>query len=140
MRKYARVGILAASSLVTAVALTAPASAATPSAAGSSASAVARGTSGPTCTELSNGSLCVAIKDHSVVHLTYSKFRGGKVTVKFGFRKGNWTKWSEGFNMGVGAKVYQFKNQDLGCSPIVGILSAADGGTFETPPLTPPGC
>ncbi len=144
MLKRARAGVIFASSLAAAIGLASPASAATPSTEDSSVQAAAAGirNAGPSCTSLSNGTFCVGLIDNGrTVNLVYGKTGGGKVTVKFGYKKGNTSHFSEGFTVSAGqTKTYAFKNQSLGCSNVVGILSVADQGRFETPPLHNTNC
>ncbi|MFD9127079.1 hypothetical protein [Kitasatospora sp. NPDC059571] len=134
MRNHTRAGIIVAASLLAAAGLAAPASA--------TESAAAARNAGPSCTSLSNGSFCVGIIDGGrTVNLVYGKTGGSPVTVKFGYRKGNTTHLSNAFTIKKGdTKTYQFKNQDLGCSTIYGVLAAEGQGDFETPGLHNTGC
>ncbi|MFH8344020.1 hypothetical protein [Streptomyces sp. NPDC018045] len=129
MRNHTRVGVVLATSLLAAAGLAAPASAAPRNA-------------GPSCTQLSNGTLCVGIIDGGhTVNLVYGKTGGSPVTVKFGYRKGHTKHISNAYTVKKGdTKTYKFKKQNLGCSTIYGLLSVAGQGNFETPGLHNTGC
>ncbi|PBC70229.1 hypothetical protein BX265_7625 [Streptomyces sp. TLI_235] len=134
MRNHTRAGVVLATTLLAAAGMAAPASA--------DESAVGARAAGPSCTSLSNGSFCVAITDGGhTVRLVYGKTGGSAVTVKFGFRKGNTTHLSNAHTVKKGdTKVYEFKNQQLGCSTIYGVLAAEGQGDFETPGVHNTGC
>ncbi|GHI10059.1 hypothetical protein AQI88_41265 [Streptomyces cellostaticus] len=136
MRKHARVGVIAASSLVAAVALASPASAATDSL------AVARSNAGPSCTSLSNGSLCIALVDGgSTVRVVYGKTGGSAITAKLGYKKGGLTKYADAVTVKNGdTKVQEWKRQDIGCSNVIGVIAPHGQDVFETPPLHNPSC
>ncbi|WP_158813305.1 hypothetical protein [Streptomyces rimosus] len=134
MRNHTRAGVIVATSLLTAAGLAAPASAA--------GSAAAVRNAGPSCTSLSNGTLCVGIIDGGhTVNVVYGKTGGSPVTVKFGYRKGNTKHLSNAYTVKKGdTKTYKFKNQNLGCSTIYGLIAVLDQGNFETPGVHNTGC
>ncbi|MEU2630858.1 hypothetical protein [Kitasatospora sp. NPDC007106] len=75
------------------------------------------------------------------VNLVYGKTGGSPVTVKFGYRKGHTTHLGNALTVKKGdTKTYQFKNQDLGCSTIYGVLAVEGQSDFETPGLHNTGC
>ncbi|MFH8629136.1 hypothetical protein ACH4CC_04615 [Streptomyces lydicus] len=134
MRNHTRAGVILATSLLAAAGLAAPASA------GERADAVRN--AGPSCTSLSNGSFCVGIIDGGhTVNLVYGKTGGSAVTVKFGYRKGNTKHLSNAYTVKKGdTKTFKFKNVDLGCSTIYGVLAVEGQDDFETPGLHNTGC
>ncbi|MEV4439238.1 hypothetical protein AB0K09_09475 [Streptomyces sp. NPDC049577] len=136
MRKHTRAGVVLATSLLAAAGLAVPASADEPD------GAVGIRNAGPSCTQLSNGTFCVAIIDNGhTVNLVYGKTGGDPVTVKFGYHKGGTTHLSNPYTVKKGdTKTYAFKNQDLGCSSIYGVLAVEGQGDFKTPGLHNTNC
>lgn len=134
MRNHTRAGVILATSLLAAAGMAAPASA--------DEQVAAVRNAGPSCTSLSNGELCVAIIDGGhTVRLVYGKTGGSAVTVKFGYRKGHTTHLSNASTVNKGdTKIYEFKNQELGCNTIYGVLAVEGQSDFETPGLHNTNC
>ncbi|MFE4356734.1 hypothetical protein ACFU7Z_30460 [Kitasatospora sp. NPDC057518] len=136
MRSLTKAGTIAATSLLLLGAGALPAAAAEAPSTGEAPASILDTSR---CTSLSNGTLCVRIKDaRSTVEVTYSKSAGGAVTARFGFNyQGTDYNDAGAFSINAGeTKSYAWHNLNVLCNSVVGFLSVTGQGRFQTPAVS----